>query len=62
MMAALNTPKQQEASPIAPADARLLELEAENARLRSLVGELLVRNQQLREATASQEPAASPKL
>lgn len=29
--------------------ARLLELEAENARLKSLVGELLVANQLLRE-------------
>lgn len=31
--------------------ARLLELEAENARLKSLVGELLVTNQLLREKT-----------
>ena len=37
----------------APEHARLHELEAANARLLKLVGELLVANQQLRERAAS---------
>ena len=36
------------------AEERVLELETENARLRSLVGELLVANQLLREKTGVQ--------
>lgn len=48
MMAFQNAHHPQEASPLASAAARLQELEAENARLKSLIGELLVTNQQLR--------------
>jgi hypothetical protein len=54
MMTVQNPPNTHEASPVVQADARLRELEAENARLRSLIGELLVTNQQLRERSQRQ--------
>lgn len=54
MMTAQNPPHTHEASAVLQPDARLKELEAENARLRSLIGELLVTNQQLRERSQCQ--------
>jgi hypothetical protein len=37
--------------------SRLIELQAENTRLKQIVTELLVRNQQLRERTRANQPA-----